>query len=121
MVSKRSSGTRTVRVPAREAPVLAEADVLVCGGGCAGVTAAVSAARRGASVVLVERWPSVGVIAETKHGARALIGRIVIDATGDGDVAAKAGVPFEFGRAEDGRVQGMTMMFCLRGIDREAA
>ncbi len=30
-------------------------------------------------------------------------------------------MPFEFGRASDGRVQGMTMMFSLRDIDREAA
>jgi hypothetical protein len=44
-------------------------------------------------------------------------GKIFIDATGDGDVAANAGVPFDFGRASDGRVQGMTMMFEIRGVD----
>lgn len=50
-------------VPQRRVPVLAEADVLVCGGGTAGVSAACSAARHGAKVLLVERWPSVGGMA----------------------------------------------------------
>jgi FAD dependent oxidoreductase len=39
-----------------ELPVLAECSVLVVGGGSAGCTAAVSAARHGASVVLVEKY-----------------------------------------------------------------
>ena len=52
-----------IQVPATKVDVLAEADVVVCGGGCAGVTAAVAAARHGASVVLLERWPSVGGMA----------------------------------------------------------
>jgi len=38
-------------LPASRVEVLAEADVVVCGGGCAGVAAAVAAARHGASVV----------------------------------------------------------------------
>ena len=32
-----------------------ETDVLVCGGGCAGLTAAIAAARNGARTTLVER------------------------------------------------------------------
>lgn len=202
-----------LHVPASEVEVLAEADVVVCGGGCAGVAAAVAAARHGASVVLLERWPSVGgmatnalvngwhrsdrqkvvingfveecarrleaaglgwivrmddypkshethwfepegmrivyhrlldesgvrvfgnvtagepmvergrvrgILADTKLGRRAFLGRVTIDATGDGDVAAKAGVPFDFGRASDGLVQGMTLIFVLAGLDRAA-
>jgi hypothetical protein len=35
-------------------------------------------------------------------------------------VAANAGVPFEFGRAADGRVQGMTQIYCLTGVDTAA-
>ena len=49
-----------VLLPAASVEVLAEANVVVCGGGCSGVAAAVAAARRGASVILIERWPSVG-------------------------------------------------------------
>ncbi|HVJ66709.1 MAG TPA: FAD-dependent oxidoreductase [Caulifigura sp.] len=37
-------------------------DVLVCGGGCAGIAAALSAARAGANVLLVERAPFAGGI-----------------------------------------------------------
>ena len=199
-----------IHIPSQNVPVLAEADVLVCGGGPAGIAAACSAARHGASVILVERWPCVGgmataalvtcwhrsdrekmviyglveegaeralkrgwiqkdskyphahethwfdpegmkvvfqdmldesgvrtfcytvagppilkegrirgVAVETKQGTRALLGKIVADATGDGDVAVKAGVPFGFGREGDGRVQGMTMMYRVCNIDEE--
>lgn len=195
-----------VAVPAREIPVLAEADVVVCGGGTAGISAACCAARHGVKVILLERWPSLGgmatnalvniwhtsdrtkqvihgfvqeaverggrfvrrmadypkrpethefdstgmrmvfdrmlkdagvrvfchlkavesvregnrlqaVLVDTKTGRKAVRGKIFIDATGDGDIAANAGLPFDFGRARDGGVQGMTMMFRLRGLD----
>ena len=199
-------------VPSQKVEVLAQGDLVVCGAGCSGVAAAVSAARHGASTILIERWPTVGgmatnalvnawhrsdrekmviyglveesaqraeaegwirqdpnfphvhethwfdpegmrivwqrmlkeagvrvfcylaagdpimederirgVLVDTKRGRRAVLGRIVVDATGDGDVAAKAGVPFGFGREADGLVQGMTLMFKLHGIDPSAA
>ena len=50
-------------VPSQRVPVLADSDVLVCGAGCAGIAAAVSAARHGCRVTLVERWPTVGGMA----------------------------------------------------------
>lgn len=199
----------TIVVPQQQVPVLGEADVVVCGGGTAGIAAACCAARHGARVILLERWPSLGgmatnalvniwhtsdrtkqvilgfvqeaveragdfmhryadfpqrpethwfdpegmrvvfwrmlqdagvqvlcnltavesvvqdgrlraVLVDTKRGRRAVCGRIFIDATGDGDVAANAGVPCDMGRASDGRVQGMTMMFCLGDVDSPA-
>lgn len=199
--------TTHVVVPEKRVEVMAETDVLVCGGGPAGVAAACSAARHGAKTMLVERWPFVGgmgtaalvniwhlsdrekivirgfaqeaieraeqrgwirfrgfltrhethdfdpegmkivfhdmleasgvrticclaagepilegnriqgVLVDTKRGRRAILARLVIDATGDGDVAAKSGVDFDYGREADGLVQGMTMMYRVCGID----
>ncbi len=50
----------TVTEPAREVPVLHDVDVLVVGGGPSGTTAAISAARLGARVMLVERYNHLG-------------------------------------------------------------
>ena len=52
-----------VTEPARNVPVVAGADVLVVGGGPAGFSSAVAAARNGASVCLVERYPYLGGLA----------------------------------------------------------
>jgi hypothetical protein len=52
-----------LRESARELPVLARADVLVVGGGTAGVAAAVAAARSGARVILAEASSSLGGLA----------------------------------------------------------
>lgn len=46
--------------PERKIPVTSEVDVLVCGGGIAGVAAAVCAARIGVKVLLVERYGFLG-------------------------------------------------------------
>lgn len=57
-----------------------------------------------------------GVIAENKSGAQAVLADVVIDCTGDGDIAARAGAPFEIGRSGDGVFQPMTMMFKIGGV-----
>lgn len=49
-----------------------------------------------------------GVIVENKSGRQAILSQVVVDATGDGDMAARAGAPFEKGRKED----GLTMPMC---------
>ncbi len=58
-----------------------------------------------------------GVIAESKSGREAIRADVVIDATGDGDVAARAGVPFELGRPGDGRLQPVTTFFKCLNMD----
>ncbi|MSS09622.1 FAD-dependent oxidoreductase [Clostridium sp. WB02_MRS01] len=179
----------------REIPVIREVDVLVLGGGPAGIGAAVAAAREGAVTMLVEQAGDVGgiataglmshwtgsteggfyeeilsrsaefsgegrqiinperlktvflrmlmeagvslrlytfasdvimegnvikgVILESKSGREAVLAKIVIDATGDGDIAAKAGAPYFKGREDDGLMQPATIMFKVAGVDEE--
>ncbi|MGW2899424.1 FAD-dependent oxidoreductase [Streptomyces sp. NPDC001212] len=54
---------QTVSLDAIEAPVVQRSDVIVVGGGPAGVSAAVAAARTGASVTLLERYSALGGLA----------------------------------------------------------
>jgi hypothetical protein len=58
-----------------------------------------------------------GVIVESKSGREAVLAQVVIDCTGDGDVGARAGVPFEMGRSTDGLCQPMTLMFEISGYE----
>src|SRR5215203_6839202 len=60
-----------------------------------------------------------GVITESKSGREAVLGKIVVDCTGDADVAYRAGVPCEKGSRETGGMQPPTLMFCLAGVDTE--
>jgi hypothetical protein len=183
-------------------PVAAEADVLVVGGGTAGVCAAIAAAREGARTLLIESegylggsqtgalvtpimnfhcgdlalirglhqemldrvaalpggpdgvihnaeslklvyermaaevgvrclyylragdavldGPAcTGVVAASKEGMAAYLGRVVVDATGDADIAHFAGVPCHEGRAADGVNQPVSLRFIAGGIDAE--
>ncbi|MGD0795547.1 MAG: FAD-dependent oxidoreductase [Dehalococcoidales bacterium] len=54
---------KVIREPAREVKVCHEADVVVVGGGTAGIAAAVAAARNGAKTVLLERYGHLGGLA----------------------------------------------------------
>lgn len=70
---------------------------------------------------LVERDTLGGVVVENKSGREAILARQVVDATGDGDIAARAGAPFFKGRESDGKMQPMTLMFKVAGVDTEKA
>ena len=59
-----------------------------------------------------------GVVVENKSGPQAILAKTVIDCTGDGDIAARAGAPFEIGGPE-GACQPMTMMFKIGGVKAE--
>jgi hypothetical protein len=199
--------TKYVTEPSRKIPVIMDVDVAVAGAGAAGVMAALAAAKAGASVVLVERFGSLGglltiglntkpsgpligglpkgiwdyaraeraagedymaetlsgeqvevtspcdpelmkivlakacqeagvtilfetwvaapimeggvvqgLILESKGGRQALIAKVVVDATADGDVAAMAGVPYTIG-SDEGVMQPVSMFFKMGQVD----
>lgn len=59
------------------------------------------------------------VIIQNKSGSCLVKAERFIDATGDGDLCAAAGVPFTYGK--NGEIQYATMMFCLSNVDVEKA
>jgi hypothetical protein len=67
--------------------------------------------------VVMEGDTICGVIVENKGGRGVYKAKIVIDCTGDGDVAARAGAPWNMGRPEDGKTQPMTLMFKIGNLD----
>lgn len=190
-------------------PLAATADILVCGGGTAGIVAAIAAARRGADVLVVEHLGQLGgtqsagwvtpmmpnkileenlthglnddiirraakydppptdksgdllwfnpvtlamvlddllaeaggrvlfhtyisdavveggtvrgIVVENKNGRQRIDAKIVIDCTGDADVALRAGAPTVEGDPDDGHNQPMSLRFALAGVDQERA
>jgi flavin-dependent dehydrogenase len=52
-----------IHEPGRDIPITQNYDVLVCGGGVAGIAAALGAARRGADVCLIEKQYCLGGLA----------------------------------------------------------
>ena len=60
-----------------------------------------------------------GAVFETKSGPVAIRAKVVIDCTGDADMAVQAGAPYEVGRA-DGLAQPMTLMFRMVEFNRLA-
>ena len=59
-----------------------------------------------------------GIITESKAGREAIIARRVIDATGDADIAHRAGAPTHLTPRE--QMQAASVMFHLAGIDKRA-
>ncbi|MGQ0547966.1 MAG: FAD-dependent oxidoreductase [Betaproteobacteria bacterium] len=72
-----------------------------------------------ASGVIEEKAAVKGVVFETKSGPIAIRARVVVDCSGDGDIAVQAGAPHEIGR-DDGLVQPMTLMFRVAEFERAA-
>jgi flavin-dependent dehydrogenase len=60
---------------------------------------------------LVEGERVLGVLAATPYGPRAVLGKITVDATGDGDVAAFAGAEHVYGNARDRLTQWTAIAF----------
>lgn len=62
-----------------------------------------------------------GIVCHNKDGFMAFYSKVVIDSTGDGDVAYKCGVPYILGRESDNLMQPATLMFKVGGVDMEKA
>jgi hypothetical protein len=58
-------------------------------------------------------------VTESKSGRQAWAGKIFIDTTGDGDLAAQAGCDYDIGRPVDGKTQPMSMMAIVGGVKFE--
>ena len=61
-----------------------------------------------------------GLVVENKSGRQALRAPVVIDCTGDADVAARAGAEYVMGREEDTKMRPMTVLVRMGGIDLAA-
>ena len=64
---------------------------------------------------IVDDGTMKGVVVETKLGPQAILGDVVIDTTGDIDVASRAGAPYEHDKYL------VTLVFRLGGVDTDAA
>lgn len=61
-----------------------------------------------------------GLVISSKEGLFSLAGKVIIDATGDGDVSFFAGAEYEKGR-DDGLMQPVTLEFTVDNIDESLA
>lgn len=68
---------------------------------------------------LVEDNCMKGAIVFSKNGMEAIKAKIVIDCTGDADVAFRAGVPCELGDVNRRQMQPATMFFRIKNVDWE--
>ena len=62
-----------------------------------------------------------GVSVINKTGRTKIFAKVIIDATGDGDIAAKAGAEYVLGRESDNKMQPVTLMFKVGGVDYDRA
>jgi hypothetical protein len=74
----------------------------------------------GAGVVMKNERRINALMLETKAGRQAVLANIFIDCSGDGDLAAWAGAPYEIGD-DQGHLLYPSMMFRLNGVDPQKA
>lgn len=187
----------SIKEVSRTINIVGEYDVIVCGGGPAGIAAAIAAARNGAKTCLIELYGCLGgvwttgllsniidydnksgimreviyrlsntdaqlkpniydaeamklileqfclevgvnvrlytrvvaavkngkrleaIVTESNSGREAWKAKCFIDTTGNGDLAAQAGCTFELGHPDTGKMQPMSLMAVICGINRK--
>jgi hypothetical protein len=67
--------------------------------------------------VIMEGSTIKGVITESKSGRQAILAKRVIDATGDADLACRAGAPYRIGAKNE--LEGVSVNFGCSGIDMQ--
>ena len=70
-----------------------------------------------ATDVVLEGSALRGIITESKSGRQAILAKCVIDATGDADIAFRAGAPCY--KTPTDEMMGVTVMFSCAGVDRQ--
>lgn len=65
--------------------------------------------------VIKEEMEFKGVVIDTKNGMAQIRAKVLVDATGDGDLFFRSGLPFTMG--DQGKIQNPTMIFRLGGVD----
>lgn len=67
--------------------------------------------------VLMEGGNIAGVVIANKSGMSVIRAKVIIDCSGDGDVAVRAGVGYELGNKADGNIQPATLFFRVGNVD----
>lgn len=67
--------------------------------------------------VVMEGTTCRGVVVSTKSGSQTFLADVIIDATGDGDVAFHSGAEMVTGSEESGDFMPISLIFALAGVD----
>ncbi len=73
------------------------------------------------SDVILEDGAAAGLVVENKSGRSILPAGRIVDCTGDGDVAVRAGAPYEKGRQPDGVMQPLSLFFIMSSVNLDQA
>ena len=70
---------------------------------------------------IVENGKVIGVIFESKSGRQAILAKVIIDSTGDGDLLPSAGAKFDDRIAPDLRIAKLSLTFWIANVNLQKA